>query len=303
MGIGSMLNAAANAVGNAVQDTANEATAAAAEVKGKVEQPAPKPVLPHVTADSFERARELGGTRSLYQPGTGAPGRSTKELGGTLGQRLDASASSFEQHAVAGLAGRVFAETSRAGAAVGARAFAGVQNANVATAANGDSHLESTKLGAEVKAAVYGGAQYGAQLGAMVGADLREKDTTRRTLANGSTLKEERGWSTFEGAKANLGAQVGAVTGGEAEAFVGLSQGGEAREALVRNGYELAGVGVGGEVMMGFGVKAEGEFGYDEETAQLRLKVGGGVAVGVGAAGSVELTAFGLDTNEKPERE
>jgi len=304
MGIGSILNSAANAVNNAVQDAAKKVEDAAGEVKAKAEQAAPKPVLPRVMADGFEQARSMGGTRAaLYQPGTGGPGRTMAELGGTLGQRVDFSSSSFEQHAVAGVTGRVFAETGRAGGALGAKAFAGVQNATVSTAANGDSHLESAKLGAEVKAAVYGGAQWGAQVGAMAGVDLREKDTARQGLGNGLTEKSERGWSFFEGARASVGGQVGAVTGGEAEAYAGMSLGGEAREALVKNGKELAGVGVGGELLMGVGVKAQLEGGYDEETSQLRVKVGAGAALGVGAAGSVELTAGGIDTNEKPERE
>ena len=70
---------------------------------------------------------------------------------------------------------------------------------------------------------------------------------------------------------------------------------GERQHAVTGNGTEKGALGVRGMGMVGLGVKADLEAGYDVENQQARVSGGVGAALGVGGYAGGEVTFGGKD--------
>lgn len=271
--IGSMMKQATQAAKQAERRVEQSAQRTVEQVK----QRAPAPVA---SADSFEMAH------GLYDAGAKHAGRQSWETGLTRSRSFtsvdshgqptgDRDFSGFESHG--------FAQVGRTVASAGGDAFLGVREVRVDVDADGAKHRSLAQLGVEAKGVVYAGTVNGFQAGARAGAVLREETERRHDLGGGRQLEHDSAVEGVYGAEAKLGAQVGTVIGAEVAAFVGVRGGGEERFAVTdADGKGASGAGRAG-VLMGLGVMANLEAGYDVDKHQARVSAGAGAAVGVGA--------------------
>lgn len=226
--------------------------------------------------DSFETVR------TLHDPGTKKPGRETRELVEWRGLR-SADAQQF-----VGVEGRLFAQRSSTAGSLGGDAFIGARETSLESGAHGDRRTQIL-LGGEAHAAVFGGAVNGARAGATAGLQL-EETTTRQD----GDVKTEQTLHLLYGAAAEAQVQVGTVTGGKLDLFVGARGGQDQRGALTNpDGSERAGLGLRGRALVGVGVMLDGEAGHDVESGQTRVSVGAGAALGLGLYGGGEVTIGG----------
>ncbi|MFO0594910.1 MAG: hypothetical protein U0228_06390 [Myxococcaceae bacterium] len=279
--IGSLTNKVSTAVQTATQNVEQKTEQAVETLKS----------TPAVVADSFEHAP------TLYDAGAHRPGRLTHDVTFTRGRSFDVEG----QHGLAGVRGHAFTQRAATVVSAGADAFAGIKESQTKVKANGDSDSVAVKLGVEGSVSAFAGTVNGVKAHVQAGAEFTEKTVTREDLGDGRQLKHEHTVKGLWGGVAEAGAQVGSVTGANVDLFAGARGGGEARWAVVDGSQEAAGVGVRGMGMMGVGVKADFEAGYDVDRHQTRVSGGVGAALVVGGYAGGEVTVGGPD--ESPRRE
>lgn len=292
----SAINSLVNTVKSAAQNAAGKVDAAKQEVQAKVDELKPRLPAP-ITPDAFERARSVP---MLYDAGAQQPGRTTFER-----TRLNGTAERFESRAADGSRSldetqsgtRLHGFAQKAGTVVsaGGDAFGGWKSNQTEVAANGDARSSTQSLGLGAEAQAFAGTVNGVKVGLEAGLGMKDSTITREDLGDGKQLKTERTTGGFYGVLAKAGAQVGTVTGASVDLFVGARGGGEAGEAIVAGQNQLLGGSVRGMAMMGVGVKADLEAGYDVDKKQARVSGGAGAAALVGVYLGGEVTVGGPD--------
>ncbi|MFZ5445214.1 MAG: hypothetical protein ACOZQL_34810 [Myxococcota bacterium] len=241
-----------------------------------------------LTQASEDVKREVKRSSALHDAGAPKPGRETREVREWRGLRSEVSGTdSFGEYGdrrFLGVEGRVFAQRSPSVGSLGGDAFVGAR-----TEQYDSSRRTTAMVGAEGHAAAFVGAVNGVRAGATAGVQVTEKTTTREGDA-----KTEQTAHLLYGAVAEAQVQVGTVTGGKLDLFVGARGGQDQRLAVTNpDGSERGGLGVRGRGMVGVGVMVDGEAGYDVEHRQARVSLGAGAAVGVGLYGGGEVTVGG----------
>jgi hypothetical protein len=240
-------------------------------------------------------------TSSLHQAGAPKPGRVTRNATHTFGQadqltgRNAQSGDSWDERVLSGARTRGFTQVGNHVASAGAEAFAGLEHSRTDTNARNESKSELVRLGVEARGAVFAGAVNGFTAAVQAGAEVKSRAVTREDLGGGQQLKRESTAAGLWGAVASVGAQVGTVTGASVDVFAGARGGAEQRWAVTENGTEKRALGVRGMGMVGVGVKADLEAGYDVENKQARVSGGVGAALGVGGYAGGEVTFGGKD--------
>ncbi len=232
--------------------------------------------------------------RGLHNPGAQKPGRTTFEAIEWRGRRSELSTTDsfgkpFVDKQFLGAEARAFAQRGRGVGSAGVDVFVGGRGERLESDSATQSRHTKLMVGAEGHAAAFGGAVNGVRAGVTAGLAWSEKTTSQD-----GDLKRVQTSELLYGAVAEVQAQVGTVTGGKVDLFVGARGGQDQRWALTNpNGSEKAGGGVRGRGMVGLGVMADGEVGYDLEKRQARVSLGGGAALGVGLYGGGEITVGG----------
>lgn len=283
MNLGSIVNRAQQAAQTAV----TEVKAKVEQTVAAVEQGAQQ--VQHA-ADAFDQVH------SLYQPGL--PGRATLER--TVGTTThfdgrNPNGVGFVESAARGLTGRVYAEEARKTLAAGVEGFAGDHFTSTEVKANGETHSLEQRLGIGGSAVGFVGVVNGVRGKVQAGLEVTETTTTRTALGGNQQLKAEDGVTYFLGAVAEGSGQVGAVTGGKVDLFVGARGTVGGTRTLVENGREVIGASLSGGAMVGFGVTAEGEAGYDFDKEQVTVHGGLGAAFGIGGHAEGGVTLGGVD--------
>jgi hypothetical protein len=260
------------------------------EAKQQVTQQAAKVV----SADTFE------GAHGLYDAGAHKSGRQTRERTVTLGRGedlvgVDSAGRPFEDRVLSGARLHAFAQKAGTVASAGADVFVGGKHEQASVDATGTSKRSLVKVGAEAGATVFAGTVTGFTAGAQAGAELREKTVTRTDLGNGTQLKQASTVEGTWGVVAQAGAEAGTVFGAKVDLFAGARGGGEQRWAITDGTTERGAVAGRFGAMVGVGVLADAEVGYDVDRKQGRVSADAGVALGVGAHGGGELTVGGAD--------
>lgn len=249
-----------------------------------------------------DEAKKAGAnTSSLHQAGAPKPGRVTRNATHTFGRgehlagRNAQSGDSWDERVLSGARTRGFTQVGNHVASAGAEAFAGLEHSRTDTNARNESQSELVRLGVEARGAVFAGAVNGFTAAVQAGAEVKSRAVTREDLGGGQQLKRESTVAGLWGAVASVGAQVGTVTGASVDVFAGARGGAEQRWAVTENGTEKGALGLRGMGMVGVGVKADLEAGYDVENKQARVSGGAGAALGVGAYAGGEVTFGGKD--------
>ncbi len=292
----SPLSSLAKSAQNVVRTATQQVDAARHEVQAKVDSLKPQ-ALPVVKADTFEQAR---GVSSLYDPGTHAPNRATTEHTATLGRAgqwagQGADGSRSVEEGLAGARAHAFAQKGPSVWSAGVDGFAGTKESTVEVLGSGDARARSVSLGVGAEASAFAGSVNGAKVAVEAGLSLRDTEVTREGLGGGRDLKHEQTTQGLWGAVASAGAQVGTVTGASVDLFAGARGGQEQRAAVVQGQHEVVGAGVRGMGMVGVGVKADLEAGYDVDNRQARISGGAGAALLVGGYVGGEVTVGGDD--------
>jgi hypothetical protein len=291
------INSLLNNVRSAANNVAAKVEGAKQEVQAKVD--ALKPRLPSpIVPDAFERARST--SSMLYNAGASQPGRTT--LSRTLGnghterfENLAADGSRSFDQTMSGTQARGFAQKAGTVVSAGGDVFGGWKEDHTEVSANGDARSSTASLGLGAEAAAFAGTVNGVKVGLEAGLNFKDSSITRDDLGGGKDLKSERTTGGFYGVMAKAGAQVGTVTGVSVDLFAGARGGGEVGEAIVAGQNQLIGGSVRGMAMMGVGVKADLEAGYDVDKHQARVSGGAGAALLVGGYAGGEVTVGGPD--------
>lgn len=241
--------------------------------------------------DGFE-----GGVSKLYDPGAKKPGRTTVEQTVTRGLDEQLGDARNSQHVVSGLQARLFAQRAGSVVSAGGDVFLGGKEHTVSTDDFTGVRTETTiKLGAEARAAVFAGTVNGVQAGVQAGFELTERKTGRGDVGHGLQLEHAQTINLLYGAVAKGGAQLGTVTGAQLEVFVGAKGVGEQRVAITDGTTERGALAGRFGTMVGVGVLAHAEAGYDVDNQQLRVSGDVGAALGIGAQIGGDVTLGGRD--------
>ncbi|MFT3706881.1 MAG: hypothetical protein QM817_04360 [Archangium sp.] len=268
---------------------AQQTVSTAKKEVAKVEEKAKRAVNVGMT-DGFD-----GGASKLYDAGANKSGRTTKENKVTFGIDSKFGDSQNSDHLVSGVQLRNFTQAAGTVLSAGADAFVGGKQETVSTDLDGTRRESLVKMGAEVGVQGFVGTVNGVKAGAQLGIEVLDKTTTRSDLGNGLQLKDESSIRGFWGARARGGAQLGTVSGAEVELFAGAKGLGEKRGSITDGQNELAGVAGRFGTMVGVGVIAHVEGGYDVDNHQARVSVDGGAALIVGAQVGGDVTIGGKD--------
>lgn len=271
---------------------------AARQVERRVEQQAERTAeqvrqrapAPTVSRDRFDVAK------GLYDAGAKHAGRTSWETSltrGTSFTSVDASGQPTGDRQLVGFASHGFAQVGHSVVSAGGDVFVGARDERVSVDADGARHRSVTQLGVEAKGAVYAGTVNGFQAGVRAGALVREDVARQHDLGDGRRLEHGSAVEAMYGAAAKLGGQLGTIVGAEGEVFVGVRGGGEERFAVTDEKGRGAGVAGRAGVLLGLGVMANAEAGYDVDKQQVRVSGGAGAALGVGAYAGGTATAGG----------
>jgi hypothetical protein len=272
-------------VTQAAQQTVNTAKKEVAKLETKS-----KRAMQVGTTDGFD-----GGASKLYDAGANKSGRTTIEHKITFGIDEKVGDAQNSDHVVSGLQLRNFAQRGGTVLSAGADVFLGGKQETVSTGLDGARHESLVKIGVEAGAQGFVGTVNGVRAGVQAGVEVLDKTTTRSDLGHGLQLKDEESIRGFWGARARAGAQLGTVTGAEVELFAGAKGLGEKRGSITDGSRELAGVAGRFGTMVGVGVIAHAEAGYDVDNQQARVSVDAGAALGIGAQVGGDVTVGGKD--------